>query len=318
MAASQNTMWPVPSLAAVPTHPEPTTYMIWERTSAVRPSSLRKPALCSLTERIRSADEGDLRSVTPGDESLHQSIDANPACRDGASHRGEAGLLRGVGDTELSQDAYGAVGVVFLDVGMDLVEVEGGLRDPVVFFQRLRHVHDVRRVDRLRRDVAAAERFDRARTLEGEQLVFLDDSRRQILGVENLVAREAERFAEPNEENRVAGLFAADGVLAALFNDERDERALPLEVIPRRRSAADRDDLPRSVPERVEEERTLLADDVADLIARELAIPDHVEQRMVQPGVRVLRLLQELLRELGRRKHCRSPSRIIDRIHRPP
>src|SRR5207244_12945869 len=94
LAASQSPMWPVPSLAAVPTHPQPPTYMIWVRTSAVRPSSLRNSVLRSLTERIRSADEGDLRSVTPGDESLHQSIDANPAGGDGASHRGEAGRLR--------------------------------------------------------------------------------------------------------------------------------------------------------------------------------------------------------------------------------
>src|SRR5439155_5847309 len=131
-----------------------------------------------------------------------------------------------------------------------------------------------------------------AGAMEGEQLVLFDDGCRQIVGVEHFIAREAERFAQPHEKNRVAGLGAADGILAAFFNDERDERALPLEVLPRRRGAPGGDDLPRRVPERVEEERALLADDVAHLIARELAVPDQVEQRMVQPWMRVLRLLQ--------------------------
>src|SRR5213594_326811 len=246
-------------------------------------------------------------SATICDERLHQPVDADPACSDRASHRGEPRLLRGLGDAEIGQDAHGAIAVVFLDRRMYVVEVERGLRNSVVLFQRLRHAPDVRSIDRLRRDVTAAERLDRARALEREQFVLLDDGRRQIVGVEHFIAREAERFAQPHEENRVAGLRAADGVLAAFFDHERDERALPLEVLPRRRSAADRDNLPRSVPERVEEERALLADDVADLIARELAVPDRVEQRMVQPRMRVLRLLQELSCELGGRKHHRSP-----------
>jgi len=46
------------------------------------------------------------------------------------------------------------------------------------------------------------------------------------------------RFAQPHAESRVAGLRGADPVFAAFFDNERDERALPLEVVPRRRGAA--------------------------------------------------------------------------------
>ena len=158
-------------------------------------------------------------SGTIGDERLHQPVDADATRGDGAPHCGEPGLLRVLGDAKLDQDAHRAIGVVFLHVRMDVIEVERGLRNSVVLFQRLRHAHDVRRIDRLRRDVAAAERLDRARALEREQFVLLDDRRWQIVGVEHFIAREAQRFAQAHEENRVSSLRAADGVLAAFFDD---------------------------------------------------------------------------------------------------
>src|SRR5205809_6988243 len=82
------------------------------------------------------------RSGTIRDEGLHQTIDANPARSDRASHRGEARFLRRLGHTEFSQDAHRAIAVVLLDVRMDVVEVKRGLRHSVVLFQRLRHAPD--------------------------------------------------------------------------------------------------------------------------------------------------------------------------------
>ena len=96
----------------------------------------------------------------------------------------------------------------------------------------------------------------------------------------------------------MSGRFAADRVLAALLDDERDEGALAFEVLEARGVAADRDDLPRGVAERVEEERALLADDVAHLLPAQLPGRDGLEQPVVQPGVRLLRFGEELLREL--------------------
>src|SRR5207249_10607064 len=96
-------------------------------------------------------------------------------------------------------------------------------------------------------------------------------------------------------------------VFAAFLDDQRDERTLPLEIFPGRHHTAGRNDLPRRVPQRVQEERALLADDIANLIACKLALPDHVKKWMVQPGVRVLSLLQQVSREFGRRKHGSSP-----------
>src|SRR6266850_6579998 len=104
----------------------------------------------------------------------------------------------------------------------------------------------------------------------------------------------------------MAGLRAPDGVLAAFFDDERDQRALPLQILPCRRRAADGDDLPRRVPERIEEKGPLLTDNGANLIARKLAVPDQVEEPMVQPRMRLLGLLQKRSREFGRRKHRRT------------
>src|SRR5438876_10312837 len=128
-------------------------------------------------------------SGTIRDERLHQPVDADPTRGDRAAHRGESRLLRGISDAEFRQDAHSAIAVVFLDRRMYVVEVERGLRNSVVLFQRLRHAPDVRSIDRLRRDVTAAERLDRAGALEREQFVLLDDRRRQIVGVEYFLAR---------------------------------------------------------------------------------------------------------------------------------
>ena len=77
--------------------------------------------------------------------------------------------------------------MVLLDVRMNVVKVERSPRDSIVFFQRLGHTHDVRRVDRLRRDISAAERLDRARPLEREQLILFDHGRRKIVGTKDFI-----------------------------------------------------------------------------------------------------------------------------------
>src|SRR5262249_5755117 len=142
------------------------------------------------------------------------------------------------------------------------------------------------------------------RALQQDQLVLFDDRGRQILGGEELVARDPEGLGEPDEEKRVGGRLTPDGVLSALLDDERDQRALALEVLVRRRVAADRDDLPRRVAERVEEEAALLAEHAAQLRPGELAVPDHVEQRMVEPGMRLPRFSKERVRVgLGGLRH---------------
>src|SRR5438034_635167 len=56
----------------------------------------------------------------------------------------------------------------------------------------------------------------------------------------------------------MSGRLAADRVLAALLDDQRDEGALALEVLESRGVAADRDDLPRRVAQGVQEEGALL------------------------------------------------------------
>jgi len=104
------------------------------------------------------------------------------------------------------------------------------------------------------------------------------------------------------------GLLAPDGVLSALLDDERDELPLALEVLPRGRVAAHGDDLPGRVPERIEEEAALLADHVLELGPAQLAVVDHPEERMVQPRVRLLGLLQEGPGEFGRRQCHGAPS----------
>src|SRR4029453_3275605 len=160
--------------------------------------------------------------------------------------------------------------------------------------------------------------LDRGRALQQEKLVLLDDGRRQVLGGEELVARDPERLREPDEEKGVGRRLTPDGVLTTLLDDERDQRALALEVLVRRRVTADRDDLPRRVAKRVEEEAALLADHALQLGAGELAVPDHVEERMVEPGMRVSCFLQELIRERrGRERHpCSSWSPSIGTVGR--
>src|SRR5262245_37454817 len=100
----------------------------------------------------------------------------------------------------------------------------------------------------------------------------------------------------------MGGRITADRVLAALLDDQRDEGALALEVLEGGCVAADRDDLPRRVAERVQEEGALLPDHVLELRAAELAVPDHVEERMVEPGMRLARLTEQRFGErLGHR-----------------
>src|SRR4051812_22766765 len=53
MASSQKTVCELPSFAAVPTHADPTTYMICIRTRSTSPSSLRSPALLASTSATR-------------------------------------------------------------------------------------------------------------------------------------------------------------------------------------------------------------------------------------------------------------------------
>src|SRR2546423_9317648 len=54
IASSQKTVCEVPSFAAVPTHADPTTYMICISTRSTSPSSLRSPALLASTSATRS------------------------------------------------------------------------------------------------------------------------------------------------------------------------------------------------------------------------------------------------------------------------
>src|SRR5207249_451238 len=129
-------------------------------------------------------------------------------------------------------------------------------------------------------------RLQRALALEREQLVLLDDRGRQVLSREDLVPREAEPFAQAQVQVGVRGLVAADRVASAFLDDQRDQRALALQVLPRGREAADRDDLPRRVPERVEEEGALLADHVSHLVARCATVLDRAEELMVKPRMR--------------------------------
>src|SRR5439155_20241956 len=148
-------------------------------------------------------------------------------------------------------------------------------------------------------DVAAAERLDRGRPLEQEQLVLLDERRRQVVGGEQLVARDAEALGQADEEIGMRSRLAADGVLAAFLDDERNQRSLVLQILERRQLAAHGDDLPGGVAERVEEEGALLADDVAKLARGELTVPDHPEEPMVEPGMSVRRLAEQRGCELG-------------------
>jgi hypothetical protein len=219
--------------------------------------------------------------------------------RDGAPERQLSRLLGGLGGGELGQDGQRALGVVLLHFHVLEVEVEARARDAVVALHRLGEArrHDV--VDGLRGDVAAAERLQRALALQLEQLVLLDDRRGQVLGVEDLLPAPAQPLAQPHVEEGMGGLLAPDGVVAAFFHDEGNERPLLLQILVRRRVAAHGNDLPRGVAEGVEEEGALLADDVADLLAGELAVRHHAEQPVVQPGMRVLGFLQQARGEVG-------------------
>ena len=161
-----------------------------------------------------------------------------------------------------------------------------------MLLERLGRPPHVDRIDRLRRDVAAAQRLHGGGPLEQEELVLLDDRRGQILGGEELTPRDAETLGHTDEQVCVRRRLAADRVLAALLDDERDQSPLPLQILEGRRVSADRDDLPGGVAERVEEEAALLTDDVLKLASRELAVPDHPEQAMVQPGMGLLRLAE--------------------------
>ena len=156
------------------------------------------------------------------------------------------------------------------------------------------------RVDRLRRDVPPAEGLERGRALQQEQLVLLDDGRGQVLRREQLVPRDPEGLGEFDEEVGVGRRLPAHRVLTALLDDQRDQGALALEVLEGRRVAADGDDLPRRVPERVEEEAPLLPDDVLEAGPGKLPPVDHLEQRVVEPGVRFLSLLEQRGGERGR------------------
>src|SRR5881296_1421799 len=110
------------------------------------------------------------------------------------------------------------------------------------------------------------------------------------------------------KRNACAVVLPPDGVLAAFLDDERNQRALALEVLVRRRVAADQDDFPRRVAKRVEEEAALLADHALQLRAAELAVPDHVEQRVVEPGMRLTRFLEKRGGERGgRQRHAIPP-----------
>jgi len=110
----------------------------------------------------------------------------------------------------------------------------------------------------------------------------------------------------------VTGLCAADRIFAAFFNHERDKRPLTLQVFPGWVKPAGRDNFPCGVPQGVEKECALLANDVANLITREFPAPDHVEQRMMEPRVRVLGLFKQISRKLRRRKHSPSPSVLLE------
>src|SRR5437867_8296440 len=115
----------------------------------------------------------------------------------------------------------------------------------------------------------------------------------------------------------MSGRLAADRVLAALLDDQRDEGALALEVLESRGVAADRDDLPRRVAQGVQEEGALLPDHVLELGPAQLAVPDHVEERMVEPGVGLTRLAEQRFGERGGGQRHRVPpgrGRSIGRI----
>jgi len=189
-----------------------------------------------------------------------------------------------------------------------VVEVARRPGDAVVPFDGVGHALHVDRVDRFRGDVPAAQRFQRGGALQEKELVLLDDRRRQVLGREELVLRDAERLGELDEEKGMGGALATDRILAALLDDQGDEGALALEVLEGWRVAADRDDLPRGVTEGVEEKASLLPDDALELAPVERAVPDQEEERMVEPGVCLLRLSEECVRELrGRERHRRAP-----------
>src|SRR5712692_3759598 len=225
-------------------------------------------------------------------------VGAAPAGGAGPTQGQEASRLLGVGDRHLLEDADGALAMVLLHFHVLVVEVEGLARDPVVLLHRRRHPGGRDVVDRLRGDVAPAQRLQRGGALELEQLVLLDDRRRQVRRAEDLVTAPAQPLAEPDEEIGVRGLLAADRVVTALLDHERDERALALEVLPRRGEAADGDDLPGRVAQGVEEEAPLLADDVPDLVAAQLAGADHPEEPVVEPGMGVPRLREQRRGEL--------------------
>jgi hypothetical protein len=103
----------------------------------------------------------------------------------------------------------------------------------------------VDRIDRLGGDVPTAERLERGGALEEEQLVLLDDGGRKIVRSEDLVARDPEPLAQPDEEERVGRRLTADRVLAAFLDDERDGGPLAFEILEGRREASDGDDLSR-------------------------------------------------------------------------
>src|SRR5712691_293512 len=256
--------------------------------------------------------------IVPSHERLQHAVGADPPRRDGAAQGQAAARLLRVGHGDRVEDLHRAVGVLVLDRHVDVIEVEGGPGDAVVLLHRLGHPPHVDRVDRLGRDVAAAQRLDRRGPLEQEELVLLDERRRQVLGGEQLVARDAEALGQADEQKGMRRRLAADGVLAALLDHERDQRPLALQILERRRVAAHGDDLPGGVPERVEEEAALLGDDVAKLALRELTVPDHSEEPMVQPGMGVLRLAEQRGRELGWwKRHGDLLSRIAS-LYSPP
>src|SRR6266550_7776110 len=105
IASSQKTVWELPSFAAVPTHADPTTYMICISTRSTSPSSLRSPALLASTSATRSTAGGLGKRHKPRDE-LHALEGSGPArggvvLRHGAEFRHTATIqanLVNVGD----------------------------------------------------------------------------------------------------------------------------------------------------------------------------------------------------------------------------
>src|SRR6266568_4275159 len=206
--------------------------------------------------------------IVASHEGLQHPVGAQAASGERAPQRQTSARLFFVGHRDLLEDRDGAGGVLVLDPHVDVI-------------------------DRLGREVAPAQRLHGRGSLQQEELVLLDDRRGQIVRGEERVARDAEALGQADEQVRVRRRLAAHHVLTALLDDERDQGSLALEIVEGRRIPADRDDLPGSVSERVEEEATLLTDHVAELSWREPAVPEHPEQPVVQPGMGHLRLTEQ-------------------------